>query len=327
MRFRTLSVVLLLVFLSSALFSASSSGSSRNETVINKKYPKKFHVEITPSSTLFLNQVYLDTFFVGGQISFYPSESFGIHLEGAYGFNTDLPSRLCLETFYNDINRALPYKCGYQYLSDKYGVYETASDGAREKMKEPLVGKAGVSLGPSYVPIREIKFLAALTFSWNMLYGKQLAFMAFTNYFDLYLKFGGGIALSDYYPGQIYIKGGDGNKRYRTDTVTKVGTIKDCPKEYGVCVDGSDPHPNWRNLLGEEGRPEALQEVSPLATLAFGYRFHFLGYLHLMMEIRSYFLIATGRNRDVKLNTEESSKYLQNVEHYLTVSGGLGVRL
>ena len=323
-----LGFLLLLCFSYSIELFADEFQAKSKETVIHKNYPKKYRVEITPSATLFLNQVYLSSFFLGGQISFYASESFGIHLEGAYGFNEDLPSRSCLETFYNDIDKTLGgYKCGYQYLSSEYGVYETSSDAAREKIGDLLIGKTGASLGPSYVPIREISLLAALTFSWNLVYGKQLAFMNFTNYFDLYLKFGGGIAVSNYYPAQIYIKDEDEAKRYRADSVVREGRLEDCPGDYGVCVDGKNANPDWANLIGTAGRPQPIQEISPLATLALGYRFHFLKYMHLVTEVRSYFLIATGKNRNVKFLEESSSKYVQNVEHYLSVSGGLGFRL
>lgn len=300
-----------------------------DKTVLRKHYPKKYRVEVLPTTTMVLNQSYVSTFFVGGQLSFYPSEAFGIHLEGAVGFNKDLPSRHCLETFYNDPKgtKELDYVCGYALLQEK-GIYDTSSVDAREAIGNHILDQRAslASLGPAYVPIREINTMMALTVSWNLIYGKQLAFMKFTNYFDLYLKFGGGLAISTYYPAQIQVKGGDGRK-YRTHSVELNDSDVECSESYGVCVNGKNVNTNWKDLIGSAGRPDPIKEFSPMATAAFGYRFHFLGRLHVGAEIRSYLLIATQKNRDVKEQGDQTSNFLQNFEHYLMVSGGIGFRL
>lgn len=300
-----------------------------SETVINKNYPKKFRLELLPTGSLVLNQAYISTFLLGGQLSFYAAEAFGIHIEGAIGINSDLPSRGCLETFYNDVGDELGgVQCGAQYLTTK-DIYETESPLAKQEMGKFLQGKNGVGFGPAYVPVREIDTIVALTFSWNFVYGKQLAFMTFTNYFDLYLKFGGGVAMSTYYPAQIYIKGTETStpKKYRTDAVMKQSEVKGCADTYGICVDGENVNPNWANLIGTVGRPEPELETSPMITFAIGYRFHFWSRLQLMTEARAYLLLATNKNRGVTKSIEEDSKYLQNVENYLTISGGLGFRI
>ncbi len=323
-----LSFLLILWFLNSSSLYSRNFTTDSDETVLYKNYPKKYRFEILPTATMLLNQTYISTYFIGGQLSFYPSETFGLHLEGSFGFNQDLASRHCLETFYNDpTKKELKYLCGYNLLQEK-GIFETNSPEARKAIGDHILSQKAklASLGPAYVPIRELTTLMALTVSWNIIYGKQLAFMKFTNYFDLYLKFGGGIALSNYYPAQIAVKGGDGRK-YRTHSVQLNTATNECDKSYGVCVNGSNTAPNWEDLIGVAGRPEALKEISPLVTTALGYRFHFLKRLHLSAEIRSYLLIGTQKNREVKDEGDQTSTFLQYFEHYLMISGGLGFRI
>ena len=48
----------------------------------------------------------------------------------------------------------------------------------------------GSSFAPTYIGIREIDLLVIGNFSWNPLYGKQLAFLTFTSYFDFYVNVG-----------------------------------------------------------------------------------------------------------------------------------------
>gem|GEM_PF-3483848 len=324
-----LSFILTLWFLNSSVLYSRNFTTDTDATVLHKHYPKKYRVEILPTATLLLNQAYISTYFIGGQLSFYPSEAFGLHLEGSFGFNQDLASRHCLETFYNDPSKKkeLKYVCGYNLLQEK-GIFETNSPEARKAIGEHILAQKATlaSLGPAYVPIREITMIMALTASWNIIYGKQLAFMKFTNYFDLYLKFGGGLALSNYYPAQIAVKGGDGRK-YRTHSVESHTTATECDKSYGVCVSGTNKTPNWEDLIGITGRPEAQKEVSPLVTTALGYRFHFLKRFHLSTEIRSYLLIGTQKNREVKEEGDQTSTFIQYFEHYFMISGGLGFRI
>ena len=324
-----LSFLIILCFLNSRSLYSRNFTTDTDATVLHKHYPKKYRVEILPTATMLLNQSYISTYFIGGQLSFYPSEAFGLHLEGSFGFNQDLPSRHCLETFYNDpsTKKELKYVCGYNLLQEK-GIVQTNSPEARKAIGDHILAQNATlaSLGPAYVPIRELSMLIALTASWNIIYGKQLAFMKFTNYFDLYLKFGGGLALSNYYPAQIAVKGGDGRK-YRTHSVQSNTTPTECDKSYGVCVSGTNKAANWEDLIGTAGRPEAQKEISPLVTTALGYRFHFLKRLHLSTEIRSYLLIGTQKNREVKENSDQTSTFVQYFEHSFMISGGLGFRI
>jgi len=256
------------------------------EVVMNKLYPKTGRFELNGDFGLVLNQSYVRTFLAHGSINYYFNEVWGMGLEGAFGLNSDKGERGCIENFYNDPDGDIAAEC--------------ASDGS-----PPLRDDGGTSranFGPAYVPIRELKYLVAGNLIWNPAYGKQLIFLSATTYFDLFLSFGGGIAVSDFYPLSEQLANGRDAR----------GDFPEATAPAGTPTPGVDPRdPDYADYIGVAGRPVPEQQMKPVVTFGFGQRYHFMKRASLKIELRNYTLLGTD----------------SVFETFFALWGGLGVRI
>jgi outer membrane beta-barrel protein len=243
-----------------------------DENVKNKLFPKDGLWEFSgPSFGTILNQSYIDSYLIHFGLTYFTSERWGLSLEGAYAINTDKPERYCIEHFYND-----PYEIvGATCLSP-------GEDPTHDLEVNGLPVK-GASFGPAYVPIRELNYLVTGSFIWNPIYGKQLAFLSFTNYFDIFITGGIGATFSTFYPESLHLRNGTISRGPVPNTITG------CPSSPGVCP----RDPNIDNLIGEGGRPDPISDISPTLTFGIGQKFHFKKRFHIKVEIRNYTLVGT----------------------------------
>ena len=259
------------------------------DVVKDKLFPKKSAVQLDGKFGMVLNGSYIQTFLLNGGLTYYWSENWGFNLEGIFALNSDKAERACIETFYNDPNFAINSQCG-----------------SSANLSQDSQGDA--NFGPAYVPIREIQYMGVGNFVWNPIYGKQLVFLSFTTYFDFFVSFGGGLAISKYYPEQSNFPddgGTDAGKPQRGVFCTKAEAAKP-----NGCSTANNPGTTDESRIGIVGRPQPLSQNNIVTHLSVGQRFHFMKRFELLASLDNYTLIGTPQTFDT----------------YLTLFGGLGVR-
>lgn len=264
---------------SSGAYKKATRGS---DVVVKKKlFPKKRKLEVSfPDVGLILNQSYIESFVLHGNFTYYRSEKWGFGVEGLFAINNDKVERYCIENFYNNPKQVIGVACPLP----------------GQDVDEPLKGgEVPASLGPAYVPIREIGTILAGNAVWTPVYGKQLALMTRTVYLDLFLTFGLGLTFSTFYPQSIFIDGPNGKVQSRKKTYNQEGleSLKRCEESIlgGIC-------PPSEAYVGEAGRPEPEDQVSPTITFGVGQKIHFLKRYIFKTEIRNYTLLATEAGFD-----------------------------
>lgn len=255
------------------------------EVVLNKLFTKKGKIELDGTFGAVLNTSYTQTFILTGGASYFWSEEWGFSAEGMLAMNSDKGERYCIERFYN----------------------RTEADKMPTTLECPAPGEEPATFtdankpnnyGPAYVPIRELKYILTGNAVWNPLYGKQIILLSATNYFDFFVKIGGGLAMSDFYELRTTLADNP-NKPSRVTSKNKYNP--DAPAD-------QNPGTLNQNNIGEAGRPEPLAQTSPLLHLAVGERFHFLKRFVITGSLDNYTLFGEG------------------LENFFTLSGGIGVR-
>ena len=249
------------------------------DVVKRKLYPKRKKIEFSaPYAGLILNQSYIESFMVGGAINYFLSESTGFGLDFGLAINSDKDERSCIENFYNDPLDKIGKACGGP------GDISDPDDKA--------------NYGPAYVPIREIQNIIVLNYLWTPVYGKQLIFMSFTSYFDLFFEFGAGLANSLYYDKRETLA--NGNKARG-----RFGRNGNQPDGQNI---GAET--NETDSYGESGRPSPASESHILANITVGQKFHFGGRFHVKVFLRNMTLLGTP----------------SGFENLIALFGGAGIR-
>jgi outer membrane beta-barrel protein len=256
------------------------------ENVKNKLFPKNGKFEVSgPSVGTYLNQSYVDTYFLHMSFNYYWNENWGFGFEGLYAQNTDRPERFCIENFYNDPNEQIGTPCPGSE-NDLYVNLKYSND----------TDIPGASFGPAYTNVREINAILAGTLIWNPIYGKQLAFLSFTTYFDIFTTLGLGATLSTFYPQSLKLRNGVlARGPVDEEEIGRIGST--CDTGPGVCA--SDP--NVQNLIGVAGRPDPEDQITPTLILGIGQKIHFKERFHIKAEIRNYSLLGTENGIDTFL--------------------------
>ena len=260
-----------------------------DEVVKNKLFPKKKKIELAgPDLGLILNQSYIQSFVLHANLNYYFDEEWGFTLEGLLALNADKAERYCIERFYNDFLNQVGSSCPVPGQDPAGPLYTTDGNGDPAPIK-------GASFGPAYVPIRELGTILTGAVVWNPVYGKQLAFLSNTVYFDLFLTMGGGITQSTYYPKQIVLRNGEISR----GTAPPPDEINDL-----LCTEGNIPGAcpeldgSHNAFIGDAGRPDPVTESTPTITLGVGQKFHFKKRFNFKAEIRNYTLLGTAAGFD-----------------------------
>jgi outer membrane beta-barrel protein len=244
-----------------------------SEVVMRKLYPKNRRLELDAKLGFILNQSYLNSILLNGGLSYFFSEEWGFNGELTIALNSDKPERECIEQFYNDPNFQVGPECG-----------------PPENLAQDAEGKA--NFGPAYVPIRELQNIITANFVWNPIYGKQIILLSAVNYFDFFVSMGGGLASSNYYP--------------LSTTLINGATSR------GEFVEGETPPGTTDTAyIGKGGRPTAASQSNVVLHLTIGQRFHFLGRLTFLAELKNYTLVGTEAGFD----------------NFTSLVGGFGIRL
>ena len=277
------------VLILTSIAHAQTSGTYRkstegDEVVRNKLYPKDKKIELNiPNFGYIMNQSYLSTYVTGGGLTYFWSEQWGINFDFLYALNQNKDERTCLETFVNNFT----YNITGAECTAQNPDAQTAVD---KKTTDPKSGKRNANYGPAYVPIRELNYVLTANATWNPVYGKQLSFLSFTNYFDLFVNFGGGLAFSKYYPLSTTLNNG---KTSRGSQATNSGAETSDSTSYG-----------------EIGRPTPENQTNLVLNLSLGQKFHFGQRFSLKGEIKNFTLLGTP----------------QGFDNFFALVGGLGVR-
>lgn len=285
----------LLAFVSVAFISIANArgalaydkASELNEVVLNKLFPKKQKIELDARFGLVLNSSYKQTLLANTGLTYFWSEEWGFNVEGNYAMTSDKAERGCVESFYNDPNYAVTEECG---------------DGAA--LSQDQDGDA--NFGPAYVPIRELKYMFIGNVVWNPIYGKQIVLLSATNYFDFYIKMGGGVSMSDFYRKKTEFD--DGTPSRKVDFCTK----KESQEVKGAdgCDRSKNPGTNDKSKTGVDGRPLPESQTNMAFHLSIGQRFHFMKRFLITASLENYTLLATDAGFD----------------NFLALMGGVGVR-
>lgn len=272
------------------------------KNVLRKKYPKIKKIEVDINGGAILNQAYITSAGVGGTITYFWKESWGLGIEGGIFINSDKSERVCIETFYNDtstddVSGATGKVCAGQYEDVESIATEDLNAGNQAVRDRPDGSSETANMGPAYVPIRTKKFYAGLNFTWSPIYGKQLMLLSNTNYFDVFFTFAGGAMFSDFHaskqesePGKVYRQ-----TRESTGSTTTAGVS-----------------PSQSELYGIDGRPDALPEINGYIHLGVGVKYHFLKVMHLQIALKNYTLVGTQET---------------GIDNFVTMWAGLGFRL
>ena len=259
-----------------------------SEVVLNKLFPKQEKIELDAKGGYVLNSSYTNTLMATGGLTYFLSEEWGITGEASLALNSDKGERGAIETFYNDPNDA---------INEEFGGIENITS----------TNDPDANWGPAYVPIRELQYIFTLDATWNPMYGKQIILLSATNYFDFFINFGGGFAMSTFYPKKPSYNDGKQDIPYRGKFCTKAQRDKNPPE---CTLDKPNPGTKNESLIGNEGRPEAESQTNVLAHAAIGQRFHFLRRFLLTGSLESYTLLGTE----------------SGFENFLVLKGGVGVR-
>ncbi len=267
------------------------------ELVQNKLYTKSHRFELNlPDVGLILNQTFIDSTVLHGNLLYYISESWGFGVDALYSHNQDKEERHCIENFYNSVpQHPLAAPCPSQGEDPKKHLFDSAGKPIR-----------GANLGPAYVPIREIESILLAAAVWSPFYGKQLALFSQTIYFDLFLTFGVGVTLASFYPESRFLRDGKLSRGDVTAPLPEAGCV-DGANYPGVCPS----NPNLDSMIGAGGRPAAQLETLPTAAFGIGQKFHFLKRFNFHVEVRDYVFQGTATG----------------ISNVVTLWGGLGVRL
>lgn len=257
--------------------------------VMNKLFPKKSKIELSARFGYVLNSSFVQTYMANGGLTYFFSEEWGLNLDGNFALTSDKPERTCIEQFYNDPNFTVSDECGEANPKEAAGGDEKDAN-----------------WGPAYMGVRQLKYIFTANMIWNPIYGKQIVLLSATNYFDFFLGFGGGVAMSDYYAQSKKIKDSDKDAR---------GTFQctEDSKAKGECTDADkakNPGTDDEKLIGIDGRPTAEQQTNLLIHLSLGQKFHFLKRFMLTAGLENYTLVGTPSGFD----------------NFFTLVGGLGVR-
>lgn len=287
---KTLSI--LLVFLMPNLGAGASYRKSTEgrDVVKNKIYPKRKKVEISPNFGYILNQSYIETQVLNMGFNYFFSENWGFGLDITKGMNSDKDDRWCIENFYNDPAEIIGDSCGSADVvwdgssgADNSTITQRARDEHPNDEKYPADDAAvgnGTSMGPAYVPIREIDTIITGNLIWTPIYGKALILLSTTVYFDLYLEGGLGLAQSDYYPKQEKLKNGN----------TSRGEYEPGAKQPAARLGA---YKNESYAYGEAGRPASEKKSNVLVNLGIGQKFHFGGMFHVKVFLRDMVILGT----------------------------------
>lgn len=260
------------------------------ENVQHKLFPKDGKIEFSaPTGGVILNQAYVNSYLLQGAVSYFFTEAWGLSLEGMGVLNTDKDERFCIEHFYNDFDNRVAAACP----EPDQDIYAPLLDQNGQPVK-------GANFGPSYVAIRELDLMAFASVIWNPIYGKQLAFLSFTSYFDIFTTFGVGMAKSTFYPESLFLRNGNLSRG------PAPSVVQSCLESPGICAQKADV----LNQIGESGRPDAEDHLSPVLTLGIGQKFHFWRHFHLKGELRNFTLFDPS----------------QGLELYFALWAGVGFR-
>jgi outer membrane beta-barrel protein len=260
---------------------------SDKDVVKNKLFPKTKKFELVgPDLGIILNESYVTTYLLHLGGTYYVSEEWGYGLDLGYAItNSDKSERQCIENFYNDPLVRVKQECALE---------DPTSD------EELLAPTNNANMGPAYVPIREMKMLVTAYATWNPLYGKQLFARTATSYFDMFINFGGGLAMSDYYRKSTALRNGK---------PARVAVVNEANPGAATAAAGANPVTE-KDQYGEAGRPDVESQTNVVLMGGIGQKYHFLEDFNVKVELRSYTLLGTDSGFDM----------------FFTLWGGFGMR-
>ena len=152
--------------------------------IMSRLFPKTHSVEVAAAVGNLLNPAFVDTTLLELSARYAFTETWAVGFAYATARTRDRSERKCVETFYNDPKHEVQAEC----MNDDGG------DGLDDTEE--------ANIGPAYARVRELRQLITLHGDYSLAYGKMIFLHGATGHFDLRLRFGGGMTMSDYYEQQ-----------------------------------------------------------------------------------------------------------------------------
>lgn len=252
-----------------------------NEVVKGKLYPKSNRIEINAvQAGGILNQSYLRTYLGAFGVTYHFNEWHAVNADFLFGITSDSGERTCVENFYFKPEAAErdggPSPCDQDDVTDPAGGSPVSETDKENSFKRK----------PAYVPIRQLDSLVGLNYQWTPVYGKQLYFLSYVGYLDLFVNVGLGLARTTYWPLKERLDNGD--SIYEKGTKTR--------GEYGAV-----------------GRPLPVKSSSFAFDFGLGNRFFFGNNFLINMELRDYTIFG------------DDAKGGSDWMNFVAVWGGLGM--
>lgn len=240
-----------------------------DEVVKDKLYPRAGRFQLlVPQLGAILNTAFVYTALIGTGVTYHINEWHALNIGGFYGLNIDKSERKCIESFYFNPQHAK------DPTNAEKGLPVAPEDCDPEQKTDPTAGEVDAKtnkkpfhLKPAYMAIREINMMFDINYQWTPVYGKALWFLSAVGYLDLFTTVGAGVAMSTYYPLQEFTRSGK-----------------------NIRVDGTD----LLSDTGKNGRPDPLNQTTPLISLGFGARFSFFSNLYANVEFRNFTVFGSG---------------------------------
>lgn len=226
--------------------------------ILNKMYTKFNKVEFGLANVDFLlNHSYIDTLYVGGSISYFFSDEWGIELNGGYAFLADKPTRYQLENWF---------------------------DPHRAKNYDP----AAKRYTPIYPDLVENQFQVAANIVFTPFYAKQLIFLTLQTYFDTFFTLGGGVNQLVYYPSFNWAKEDTtlSAEEWPTNEEGKVDI-----ENAGYSAGKSERYGEAGRNYFYQTFAAPRKQMAPTFNIGFGQRYFFLQRFNLRFDLKDYVIV------------------------------------
>ena len=236
--------------------------------ILDRLFPKQGVIELGTDVGFVLNPAFVETRILQVSMRYFITETWGLGLGVGMAAANDRNERVCVESFYNDPDHEVDAPCAAVDEGDGLATAKTAN------------------IGPAYVPIREIRQMVTLYADYTLAYGKLILLHGATTHFDLRLRFGGGMTISDVYDERTYVRG-------RPDLQTRGALPPEGSTEPKPGVGPQDQDGDGL-YYGKEGRDQPRQEKVPHLYLGFAEELLFFRRFFLEGELAGLVFLGTS---------------------------------
>lgn len=211
-------------------------------------------------------------------LSYYFSPRFGLSVDGTYFDTISNGTRRCVEYFYNSWGDGSVGTCAPTIDDSPENAQKTYKIAQNHLAQFSDQGDKAPNMGPAYPAMIDPIWMMGGSVVWVPVYGKLLIFMKWVRHFSAFMKVGGGITISDFYP----LKTKDSTGHLLRGATPAQGSKQRYP---GVKATETGEY-------GLRGRPRPQRLNVPTGSLGMGLKLHITQNLSLHGEGRA--LVLSG---------------------------------